>query len=76
MSESATVTETKGTDDERIIAIIGAHEAGVEDAIKALELAEKPYFEALSAASAQPVLVPATTTTPGPTLAGANTGTS
>jgi hypothetical protein len=59
--------------DEEIQAIIDAHEAGVDDALKAYEYAEKRYFEAVSATTVAPTVTPATTTTPGPARAGANT---
>ena len=59
--------------DEEIQAIIESHEAGVDDALKAYEYAEKRYFDAVSATTLRPTVTPATTTTPGPALAGANT---
>jgi len=59
--------------DDEIQAIIDAHEAGVDDALKAYEYVEKRYFDAVSATNLTPSVMPATTTTPGPTLAGANT---
>lgn len=65
-------TKYASSDDE-IQAIIDAHEAGVDDALKAYEYAEKRYFDAVSATTVTPTVTPAVTTTPGPTLAGANT---
>jgi len=59
--------------DDQVKAMIEAHEAGVDDALKAYEYMEKRYFDAVSATTVAPALVPATTTTPGPSLAGANT---
>lgn len=64
---------SKKSADEEIQAIIEAHEAGVDDALKTYEYAEKRYFEAVSATTIAPTVTPATTTTPGPARAGANT---
>jgi hypothetical protein len=66
-------TKTARSFDDDVKELIEAHEAGVDDALKAYEYAEKRYFEAVSATTVAPSLVPATTTTPGPSLAGANT---
>lgn len=65
--------DKKQSADEEIKAIIEAHEAGVDDALKAYEYVEKRYFDAVSATTVTPTVTPATTTIPGPTLAGANT---
>jgi len=63
----------KPSSDDEVKAIIDAHEAGVDDALKAYEYVEKRYFEAVSATTLPPTLTPATVTTPGPTLTGSNT---
>jgi hypothetical protein len=59
--------------DDEIRAIIDAHEAGVDDALKAYEQVEKRYFDAVSATTLAPTVTPATVTTPGPTLTSSNT---
>ena len=59
--------------DDEIAAMLEADEAGVADAMKAYEIVEKQYFDAVSATTIAPTFTPATTTTPGPALAGANT---
>lgn len=65
-------SKKKSADDE-IRAIIEAHEAGVGEAMRVYEFAERRYFEAVTASTATPAITPATTTTPGPTLSTANT---
>jgi hypothetical protein len=70
MAKNKTV---KTSFDDQVRAMIEAHEAGVDDALKAYEFVEKRYFEAVSATTVAPAVIPATTTTPGPPLASANT---